>query len=272
MRPNLFKPFLALVVASFLFLPGCGSDSSEETVEGGVVIGKVLATTAAKDAPGGGLTTLAAGDPIDVSVETMPEIRTRVADDGTFTLRGLPAGAFTLVFIQGGTVIGRMLFEEVAINQQITISVQVVTDVTGSIEVVLIDEDRRGIGHAGIELEGLVTSAAPNLTGDSTFVIAGRTVIARPGVTAIRKGTTRKTVNDVTVGLQVHVKGTLIEGGPNILAYEIKLQDETTQGGGTGKITICHIPPGNPDKKKTLSISVSAWPAHQAHGDKEGSC
>ncbi|MFQ5792927.1 MAG: hypothetical protein ACE5JI_20855, partial [Acidobacteriota bacterium] len=32
------------------------------------------------------------------------------------------------------------------------------------------------------------------------------------------------------------------------------------------KITICH------KNKKTLSISINAWPAHQAHGDTMGPC
>lgn len=40
----------------------------------------------------------------------------------------------------------------------------------------------------------------------------------------------------------------------------------------TGKVTICHIPPGNPANAKTLSIDGSAWPAHQAHGDTMGAC
>jgi hypothetical protein len=40
----------------------------------------------------------------------------------------------------------------------------------------------------------------------------------------------------------------------------------------TGKMTICHIPPGNPSAKHTLQIDASAWPAHKAHGDTEGAC
>lgn len=39
-----------------------------------------------------------------------------------------------------------------------------------------------------------------------------------------------------------------------------------------GWVTICHIPPGNPDNPQTITISVSALPAHLAHGDSEGSC
>jgi len=38
------------------------------------------------------------------------------------------------------------------------------------------------------------------------------------------------------------------------------------------KLTICHLPPGNPDNAHTLSIGSSAWPAHEAHGDIQGSC
>ncbi len=39
-----------------------------------------------------------------------------------------------------------------------------------------------------------------------------------------------------------------------------------------GKITICHIPPGNPANSHTITIAESAWPAHQAHGDVQGAC
>jgi hypothetical protein len=40
----------------------------------------------------------------------------------------------------------------------------------------------------------------------------------------------------------------------------------------SGKVTICHIPPGNPSNAKTLTIGGSAWPAHEAHGDSMGAC
>ena len=38
------------------------------------------------------------------------------------------------------------------------------------------------------------------------------------------------------------------------------------------KIVICHIPPGNPNNPQTIEIPLSAWPAHQAHGDVMGAC
>lgn len=39
-----------------------------------------------------------------------------------------------------------------------------------------------------------------------------------------------------------------------------------------GKITICHIPPGNRSARHTISVSESAWQAHQGHGDHRGTC
>src|ERR1043165_4290647 len=41
---------------------------------------------------------------------------------------------------------------------------------------------------------------------------------------------------------------------------------------GVGKITICHIPPGNAGARHTISVSESAWGAHQKHGDLRGTC
>jgi hypothetical protein len=38
------------------------------------------------------------------------------------------------------------------------------------------------------------------------------------------------------------------------------------------KMTICHHPPGNPTNTQEIEIPVSAWPAHQAHGDTQGPC
>src|SRR3989344_5568569 len=38
------------------------------------------------------------------------------------------------------------------------------------------------------------------------------------------------------------------------------------------KITICHIPPGNPENAHSIEIDEEAWPAHEAHGDTMGEC
>ena len=39
-----------------------------------------------------------------------------------------------------------------------------------------------------------------------------------------------------------------------------------------GKITICHIPPGNRSARHTIRVGESAWPAHEGHGDYRGPC
>jgi hypothetical protein len=38
------------------------------------------------------------------------------------------------------------------------------------------------------------------------------------------------------------------------------------------KITICHYPPGNSANGQTITIDMSAWPTHEAHGDYQGAC
>ncbi|MBW1843159.1 MAG: hypothetical protein JRJ05_02375 [Deltaproteobacteria bacterium] len=41
---------------------------------------------------------------------------------------------------------------------------------------------------------------------------------------------------------------------------------------GKSRLTICHIPPGNPDARHTMTVSEQAWRAHEAHGDYLGPC
>lgn len=43
-------------------------------------------------------------------------------------------------------------------------------------------------------------------------------------------------------------------------------------GSDNFKVTICHIPPGNPENAHEISVSVFAVPAHLAHGDDLGEC
>ncbi|HMO16454.1 MAG TPA: Ig-like domain-containing protein [Oligoflexia bacterium] len=43
-------------------------------------------------------------------------------------------------------------------------------------------------------------------------------------------------------------------------------------GGGANKVTICHIPPGNPSNMRTIRVGAPALEAHLAHGDILGEC
>lgn len=46
-------------------------------------------------------------------------------------------------------------------------------------------------------------------------------------------------------------------------------EDEDDRG---KKVRVCHMPPGNPDNKETISVGLPAVRAHLAHGDTIGRC
>jgi hypothetical protein len=48
--------------------------------------------------------------------------------------------------------------------------------------------------------------------------------------------------------------------------------EDVGYGYGAAKVTICHIPPGNPDNAHTITVGAPAVPAHLAHGDTLGPC
>jgi hypothetical protein len=45
-----------------------------------------------------------------------------------------------------------------------------------------------------------------------------------------------------------------------------------TGGDCSGKVTICHYPPGNPGNRHTILVGQPALPAHLEHGDTMGPC
>ena len=52
-----------------------------------------------------------------------------------------------------------------------------------------------------------------------------------------------------------------------------KTEKESRSSEGSQKVTICHIPPGNPGNAHTISVGSAAVSAHEAHGDYvNGSC
>jgi len=42
--------------------------------------------------------------------------------------------------------------------------------------------------------------------------------------------------------------------------------------GGDAKVTVCHVPPGNPDNAHAIEVGAAAVGAHLAHGDTLGDC
>jgi hypothetical protein len=49
--------------------------------------------------------------------------------------------------------------------------------------------------------------------------------------------------------------------------------DDDDDGTGSGQVTICHVPSGNPGNRHTITVGVSAWEnEHSRHGDTLGPC
>jgi hypothetical protein len=212
------------LVVPVLILAACGGPSSPSSEEGISLQGTLVGDGVASASSAGGRA--AAASTITVTVVENPSIVVTVGADGRFTLRGLPQGGFTLLFMADGARVGTLAFAELKPNQEITLTVRLDGNT-----VVVVEERRNGIGHGDTEIEGRVDAVnALNPAGDSIFVINGQTVMARPGETTIREGNRARTVNDVTVGRQVHVKGTFMPTSSRttqvVLAQEIKLQGE----------------------------------------------
>ena len=179
--------------------------------------------------------------------------------DDSFTLRGLPE-SFSLVFLDAkGVQLGDpMEFDGVKPNQEIDIVVDVVEG-----KVVLLEESRTGIDHpgsAGIELDGAATNITFDRNSDrmtGSLDVDGRHVVTRSAETSIRKGNLSMDLSDIEKGDQVHVRG--VYEGADVFAFEIKLQeDDEEEVANSGTVTICHIPPGNPENRKTKEVDASA--------------
>lgn len=56
------------------------------------------------------------------------------------------------------------------------------------------------------------------------------------------------------------------------LLIPISLGVSSSNAFASSKVTICHIPPGNPENAHTITVSESAVAAHTAHGDSLGGC
>ena len=229
-------------------------------------------------------------EPVTVMVlddPTKNEIASVDIVNDAFTLRGLPDSFFLRFLDADNKPIGEdMFFDAVKPNQEIDIVVALRNG-----KVVLLEERRTGIDHqgaSGIEIDGtaanVVTQNSRNDPNDlitGFFDVGDYHIVTKKGETSIRKGNRSLILEDID-GKQVHVRG--IFEGDDVFAHEIKLQEDEEDdddeieprvsacGATSGKITICHVPPGNPDNAKTKSISVDAWPAHAGHGDYCGPC
>jgi hypothetical protein len=269
---------------------------------------------------------------IVVTLQERPSLRATVDSGGAFTLAGVPAGSWSLVFTRDGRVIGEIRFRNVRRNQGIVI----VVVLTSNDEVVLLDERRDRVSFSGecprspgfwcqnkggqnpnlseSEFEAFAEKAAELLTGvpalDTPEEVAaavcntGDQLLRHLAALAlnlaagtVKTGTALVGEPYATVGaafdaaVQEAASPSLSRDDRNALkdvldrinnaqnvngCDQLPEDDETDPTDAdeqlSGQVTICHIPPGNPNARHTITIGASAWPAHKAHGDYLGAC
>jgi len=59
------------------------------------------------------------------------------------------------------------------------------------------------------------------------------------------------------------VQGNATSGFQDVVTSQVEAEEQ---------VTLCHVPPGNPDAAHTISVGAPAVPVHLAHGDTEGPC
>jgi hypothetical protein len=82
----------------------------------------------------------------------------------------------------------------------------------------------------------------------------------------------RAGVGVIVVAAALAAAGVLV--GVGVAKTSLKPADlgTTTTVPSSGKVTICHKTHSKKHPQVTITISVSAWPAHQKHGDTLGAC
>ena len=127
-------------------------------------------------------------------------------------------------------------------------------------------------GPITVEIEG--TSISVTISGNGTWEIDEFVPAGTFTLVFYQDG---EKIGEVVItaedGVAVNIVAKLDEGFVVVIKLEYDDgEDDGDDDGEDHKVTICHIPPGNPDNAKTHTIDQSALPAHLAHGDTEGAC
>ncbi|HNB50581.1 MAG TPA: DUF5666 domain-containing protein [Anaerolineales bacterium] len=224
-----------------------------------------------------------------VVVGSLVRVTGTILEDGTWLARSIELldGTNTLVFIgivgsidpwsvDGHSLVtdeNTVLVGDIVVGSLVRVTVQVQLDGTWlALRIELIEI---GPVVGCVEFVDVVTGLT-----DNEIILASGVVI--PRALAEIEG-------DLEVGSQVVVK--LCFGPDDVLVFawifvvEEEIRPTPTPGptrtpGPTGtpppigddKVTICHIPPGNPGNAHTITVGASAVDAHLAHGDHLGPC
>jgi hypothetical protein len=237
----------AVAVVAAAVLVGCGGKSPSSPSSGTVVVqGVVLGDGATLSASSG--VPVAAGKSQKVTVKVDgTSIVVEVSANGTFEIKDIPSGTFTLVFLVDGVEIGR-----VVVTAEEGSEVKIVVQVKDSI-LVLIEIKVEGSGPGpspspaaaaclinggkvgqGIELEGNVASGDEKLFQMSAAGATGLVDVSAAAATFRCIGSA-KTPTDaecrasVKSGAKVHVRGTLMTcslAKAEVTASEVKVQKD----------------------------------------------
>ena len=237
-----------IAVAAAIVAGACGGESPSSPSGGGVVVqGVVLGDGAAVSASSGARVAAAKSQKVTVKVEGT-SITVDVSANGTFELKGVPSGTFTLIFLADGVEVGRIVVTAPE-GSEVKIVVQV-KDKTLVLVEIKVEEDtdsgsepppsqssclvNGGKVGAGIELEGNVAS------GDYkafTMSAAGATglVDVNAAAASFRCIGNAKAASDaeckqaVKSPAKVHVRGTLMTcsaAKAEVTASEVKVQKD----------------------------------------------
>lgn len=124
------------------------------------------------------------------------------------------------------------------------------------------------IKHTGLHLgQGclLISSVVQSITDAEIILIDGQTLVRSGDL--VEQG-------DLKEASLVRYQLCMDQDGVGkivriVVVYQYHLEDAPP---ATGKVVICHIPPGNPGNAHTIEVGQPAVAAHLAHGDTLGAC
>ena len=241
MKQALVKGLLGSAMAGLLLLSGCSSShdsptsSGSSTLMGSVVIGSSTQSAIRTESAAG-----------------LANIMVRVEPSGASTATD-SAGNFTLGHVAPGSV--TLSFDRADVHARGHVQVPAGSTVAVTVTIHGNQASISPGGHPGEEIEGRVQTVDAG-AGSLTILDQrlGTVTVTTSSTTSIRHGALVMTLAQITVGMEVHVKGVLQDDG-TYLASEILVQD-LAAGGTDATGTIASIDSG-----------ASTFVVHSSHGD-----
>jgi hypothetical protein len=117
------------------------------------------------------------------------------------------------------------------------------------------------------------TLAASGGTTPHNWSVTGGALPAGLSLNALTGAITGTPTTAGTSTFTAQVIDALAATATKTLTIEIADEEDGAESGDRQeKVTVCHIPPGNPDNAHTITVGEPALEAHLAHGDTEDEC